>query len=218
MFTWEILAGTLPVTLHSAENNVLDTSKHVVEEVRRRGQWADTFRQGAGGVSGVCFSQRQVGVWEPIVLKVVVLADACPPGVMHVRQGLLPFHRMQHECVRALQGDGGDIAQRAQTHPGNSEYFGILRCRTVHHVAGSVHQCQGLNLGGDATILQLRAVRAGGDGTGYGLLVNVAKIFHGQAVGCQQGWNLMQTGAAGERGELGCAVNLEQPAGPSRHT
>ncbi len=157
---------------------------------------------------GVGLGQHPAGVREPVELEVV----AGLQHAEHFQQVVVVgrrLHRVQQERRLALQGDGGDDAQRAEGDPGGGEDVRVLLGRAVQQLAVGGHQLQATHLGGQPAERAAGAVRAGGDRAADRLGIQLAQIGHRKAHLPQRNVQFVQGGAGGHRDQAGGPVGAD---------
>jgi hypothetical protein len=126
----------------------------------------------------VAFGQRDVGVREPIELEVLVAVGKC----LELLEDLVERHRLldggQLEARLALQGDRGDDAEGADADAGRGVQLRIRLVRDLDDRVVGEDELQPSDLCRDATEPRPRAVRAGRDGAGDRLRIDVAEVAH----------------------------------------
>lgn len=70
-----------------------------------------------------------------------------------------------------------DHAERAEPHARAVQHLGLLGRRALEHVSVGRHELQSLDERGERTEGRAGAVRAGGEGAGDGLAVDVAEVL-----------------------------------------
>ena len=100
----------------------------------------------------------------------------------------------------------GDDAERAEPDAGGGEQLGVLGGGSVHGCAVGEHEVERGDLGGQPAEPGAGAVRAGGDGPGDGLGVDVPEVRQRQAVRVERGVEGAQRGAGADPDAAGRRV------------